>query len=342
MVTRLPSVLSSAMVGTLALGLWTLPCADAAPLAAQEVERASWGACTEEGRTGPVLEGSVVDRATGAALGGARVQVMADAARKAILGGVSTDASGSFTICGPEEETPVRLVASYRSHESEPKPVVPPDAGVRLSVDLGTPAFLLFSVVDDRTDRPVEGARIDLWPVRLAGVTDSAGRLAFTRVPPIRYAMTVEHLAYQPLDDTLQVLAGQRSEVRVPLSTRVHALEPLTVTVTGRDPYLVQTGFYDRRNRLEDGYFALGEEVRPYRLLSTLFTFKRELIIRFRGNRVVLVDGRPMWARGYQRLDEIPLHRIRGVEAFRCGQAPQEYLRYVASMDCSMILLWTR
>lgn len=258
------------------------------------------------------------------------------------LGTASTDATGSFTVCGPAGMKAVRLLASYGGRESDPRPVTPPETGVRLAIDLGRPAFLLLSVVEQETGSPVVGARVELSPIRLAGVSDSSGRLALPRVPPFRYEVRVRHVAYEPLYDTLRVRAGGRAELRVPLSTRVHALAPLRVTVTGRDPYLVRRGFYDRRNRLEDGYFAVGEEVRTYRLLSTLFDFKRELIIRFRGPKVVLVDGRPMRTRGYLRLDEIPMHRVRGVEAFRCAQAPQEFLRYLPSMDCNMILLWTR
>lgn len=325
-----------------AAGLWILGSADASRVMAQDIEPPPWGPCSQDERTGIVLEGSVVDRATGSPLPGATVRVQAGPDEMTSLGAVSTEASGSFAACGSAGVNTVHLVATYGGRENDPRPVTPPETGVRLAVDLGRPAFLLLSVVEEETGSPVVGASIELSPIRLAGVSDSSGRLALPRVPPFRYEVRVRHVAYEPLDDTLRVRAGGRAELRVPLSTRVHALAPLRVTVTGRDPFLVRRGFYDRRNRLEDGYFAVGEEVRPYRLLSTLFDFKRELIIRFRGPKVVLVDGRPMRTRGYLRLDEIPMHRVRGVEAFRCAQAPQEYLRYVPSLDCSMILLWTR
>ena len=225
---------------------------------------------------------------------------------------------------------------------------------IDLEVDLGRSAYLVFSVVSAETGAPVQGASVQLSPIPLGGVTDSLGRVGLRHVPPGSYGLEVRHLAFATRVDSLEVAAEQLSEIRVDLTTRVLAVEPLRVTITGRDPVLLERGFYERKAAIENGYFADHEEVAPYTMFRTLFQFSRELAVRYARGRVFLLDGRPIRRLGYDdasQLNEIAFSRVRGVEAFPCHEAPgrlwnQLLPEDIADLpiggDCTLILIWTR
>lgn len=328
-------------MASLAVGGVVVLLGAAGALRAQEPGVAAAERC--EGPGDLPVSGTVVDRQTGLALPAARVRLEFTAGPAGEAPPEVTAAEdGSFVACAPPGAEQARLLARWGEGQSDGVEVAPPASDVRLAVELGEPTFLLFSVFEAETERPVAGAAVRLRPLPLLSLTDSLGRAVFRRVPPAGYEVAVSHLAYHPTVDSVAAERGRGAELRVPLTPRAIPLEPLRVTVTGRDPYLVDVGFYDRRRNLREGYWGLPEEIRPYRLLSTLLQFKRELFIRFRPG-IILVNGRPMERLGYRRVDEIPLHRIRGLEAIRCGELPPRYLRYVGrSMDCNALLLWVR
>ena len=83
-------------------------------------------------------------------------------------------------------------------------------------------------------------------------------------------------------------------------------------------------------------------------MFRTLFQFKRELTIRFRRNRIVLLNGRPAKRLGYDNirsLNEIECERVRGSEAYPCNDAPPGIARYlpmgISLVDCNLISIWT-
>ena len=262
---------------------------------------------------------------------------------------VETNEEGHYQACGLAAFREVRVGATYSAKSGkERKITLDWPQFVDLEVDVGDAAFLVFSIVAAEDGRPVEGARIALSPIRLSGITDSLGRIAFRAIPPGTYGLTIEHIAYAPRKEEISVLNEQAAEYRIELITQAIAVSPLEVQITGRDPYLLAFGFYERKEAIEDGYFGTYAEIEQYRMFRTLFQFQRELTIRFSRNRVVLLNGRPASRLGYdiRSLNEINFQRVRGIEAYPCSDAPSDVARYlpmaISLVDCNLISIWTR
>jgi PAS domain-containing protein len=299
------------------------------------------------------LSGVVRDRDSEAALPGAWV-VLEYRSEGSPLEGVEvrSDGDGRYLFCNLTAFTEASVQPTYRgSPGRETRVTLDRSQEIDLEVDLGDAAYLVFSVVSLETGAPVQGASVQLSPIRLGGVTDTLGRVALPLVPPGPYDLEVRHIAYAGQDHALAVEEGQLAEMRVDLATRVVEVEPIQVTITGRDPVLLETGFYDRRETIEDGYFADHEEVEPYIMFRTLFQFNRDLSIRYRRNRVFFVNGRAASRLGYdsvRELNEIPFTRVRGVEVFPCTDAPARLWNQIPMHEvpvrgeCNLVLIWTR
>ncbi|MCG8467646.1 MAG: carboxypeptidase-like regulatory domain-containing protein [Gemmatimonadetes bacterium] len=299
------------------------------------------------------IEGVVRDKDSEVPLPGASVLIRYEAKEglptpEEVL--VQADESGRYQACGLEAFREVRIRATYSVRRGDERKLeLEGPRFVDLEVDMGDAAFLVFSVVAADDGRPVEGARIDLSPLPLGGVTDSLGRLAFRAVPPGTYDLGVRHIAYADREEELSIVSEQTAEFRIELVTQAIAVAPLDVQITGRDPYLLTSGFYERREAIEDSYFATHPEIEPYRMFRTLFRFKRELAVRFRRNRVVLINGRPASRLGFDdvgSLNEIDFERVRGIEAYLCSDAPRELQRWlplgIPLTNCNLIAIWTR
>jgi len=263
---------------------------------------------------------------------------------------VQADEDGHYLICSLEAFHTVTLQAGYRRTPGDTRTIaLDRSREVDLTVELGDPAFMLFRVTDATDGRPIEGASVQLAPTGLSAFTDSLGRGAFRRVPPGEYEVTFRRIGYSDRVEPLTVENDQLAELAVEMVPAAIALEPLEVRVTGRDPYLVTSGFYDRQLVIgDDGYFGTWEEIAPYRMITSLFEFQTDLTIRFHDDRVVLLNGRPL-DRLYQDLDElreIPFNRVRGVEAYACADAPASMLKWVPVEqglgECNLIAIWTR
>lgn len=297
------------------------------------------------------LQGVVRDDKTDAPLPGAAVRLRYETpgleART-----TDSDGEGRYRLCNLVAFEEARLEASYRGRSGRAREVrLERNESVDLEVRLGDPAYLVFTVASGETGAPVPGATVELSPIRFAGITDSLGRTGFRAIPPDAYLLRVRHIAFSPREEEIEIESDQLDEIRVELAPRAIALEPLLVEITGRDAYLLDMGFYDRMATIEDGYFATHEEIRPYRMFRTLFQFKRELAIRYRSNRFVLIDGRPAQWRGYdseRELNELSFTRVRGVETYPCVEAPPSlWNRIPASAlpdttDCHVLVIWTR
>lgn len=319
-------------------------------------QRAGLGSCPT-GDAGSVqvgFEGIVIDDESEIPLPGAIVRlVYEDEAGLPSLPDVTTtsDERGRYRFCQLEAFRRVKVRATYllrRGKERRLELERPQD--LELKVDLGDPAFIVFTIVDADDGAPVEGATVELSPIPVAGVTNQYGRATFRAIPPGDYELTVQHIAYAERTELISLEEEQLAELRVELRTQAIALAPLEVQITGRDPYLLDNGFYERKLSIgEDGYFGTYEEIQSYTMLRTLFQFKKELSIRFARNQFVLLNGRPMSRLGFTsvgELSELPYSRIRGVEAYSCSDAPDALMiRIRADVpigDCNLIAIWTR
>ena len=171
--------------------------------------------------------------------------------------------------------------------------------------------------------------------------------MAFRSIPPLSYGLRVAHIGYAPLETEINILTDQNAEFRIELNTRAIALAPIEVRVTGRDPFLLTSGFYERRQSIDEGYFATYPEIDQFIHLGQVFQFKRELSIRYRRNQLILLNGRPASRLGFNRrnLGELKFDTVRGIEAYRCSEAPPEIMNQVPNTmlltDCNLVAIWT-
>ncbi|MDE2661935.1 MAG: carboxypeptidase regulatory-like domain-containing protein [Gemmatimonadota bacterium] len=297
------------------------------------------------------IEGTIRDDESRVPLPGATVLIRYEAERGLTTPEdvrVEADERGRYQVCGLEAFREIRVRSTYRARRGKERKVeLDRSQFVDLEVDMGDAAFVVLSVIDAADGRPVAGARIDFSPLPVSGVTDTLGRVAFRSMPPLTYGLRVAHIGYAPLETEINILTDQRAEFRVELNTQAIALAPIEVRVTGRDPFLLTSGFYERRQSIDEGYFATHPDIDQFIHLGQVFQFKRELSIRYRRNQLILLNGRPAIQLGYHRgnLSEIPLDRVRGVEAYRCIEAPPEILNAVPirmkMRSCNLVAIWT-
>ncbi len=295
------------------------------------------------------LDGVVRDRDSGVPLPGAVVTLRYEeaAGRQTPEDRTArTDRQGRYRLCGLEAFRGASLRASYNLRRGRDRDVgLERCESIELEVDLGDSAFLVFTVVDAGTGRPVPDATVELAPLPVAGITDSLGRLAIERLPPGDYDLAIRHIAYAERHDAITVREDQHAELRLELVTQAIAVEPLEVQITGRDPYLLTSGFYERSEAI-DGFFATARELRGYTTANLLFRFNRELSIKYVRNRTILINGRPL-SRTAIRLNEIPYGDIRGIEAYPCTEAPARLMLAIPAIDrpvgdCNLVVIWVR
>jgi len=350
---RLSGAVAHAVACARALGpgALVLACATALAPAALAGQEAGLEACPpgDPDRGQVNLEGVVRDRDSDVPLPGASVTLgyrEAEGEATPEDRSARTDRQGRFRLCGLEGFGRATVRATYNLRRG-PERDVSLERGERieLDVDLGDSAFLVFSVVEAETGRPVRDATVELSPLPLSGITDSLGRLAFETVPPGDYDLTVRHIAYAPREDAVTVREDQNAEMRLELVTQAIAVEPLEVRITGRDPYLLTSGFYERRETI-DGYFGTAQEISTYRTIDMLFEFNRALSVRYRRNRTILINGRTL-SQTAIRLNEIPYRDIRGIEAYPCTEAPPRLMLAIPATqrptgDCNIVAVWVR
>jgi hypothetical protein len=224
--------------------------------------------------------------------------------------------------------------------------------------DMGT---LVGRVTDFTSGRPISGVLIRLPGRDLSVITESDGRFA---IPELRSGLVVidaEMLGYAPRSDTIQVIPGQIIEATFGMTTKPIALDPISVTVRSR--WLDSNGYYERRQSGLAGHFfgrvdiqrrapsQFTELLRDVPGVSMVSDEVGKLQVRFRRVTTmtgsfsdlsrgcepgVYYDGVPMNL-GFDRLHEIPLPFIDGVEVYVGAATPIQFKH-----PCGVILIWTR
>lgn len=319
-------------------------------------QRAAAGSCPigDAGTVSVGFEGTVIDEESELPLPGAivRLEYEEEEGMPALEDVVAyADESGNYRFCELAAFRKARVRATYLLRRGKERRIdLERPQDLELEVDLGKPAFIVFTIADAETGAPVEGATVELAPIPVGGVTNEYGRATFRAVPPGDYDMTIRHIAYGERTDPISLEQEQFAEMRIAVEPQAIALEPLAVEITGRDPWLLDNGFYERELELgEDGWFGEWQDIRTYERAQNLFRFNRALSIRFARRQFVLINGRP-WSRlgytSFRELEEFPFRRIRGVEAYSCSDAPDEIMIQVGTEmpigDCNVIAIWTR
>jgi hypothetical protein len=203
---------------------------------------------------------------------------------------------------------------------------------------------------------PVQGAEVTLSGIPGFQVTDSEGRFEFRDVPQGTTTIGIRVLGREPMTDEVEVSGDGSTELDIRLAADPVEIDPMVVTVRPRSGYLEDMGFYERRDKGYSGQLISQEEIdeRDPRDLGDIFAsipgvrvdyagvggfqVRMRRAIRFgSGGGCVpklLIDDVPSeigW------LQDIPPHRVAGIEVYSGTNAP---LRY--NDPCGVILIWTR
>lgn len=225
--------------------------------------------------------------------------------------------------------------------------------------------------IDATTGNPVPdvSVRIDAEGKQFGTtVTDSLGRFTLRAASGGSYRITTSHIAFAPVEATVDVGAGAMVEVLLRLSIQPTELPAIEVVARGRAPdaALERAGFYDRKNA-GFGVFRTPEDVerRPVFAASDLFLSTNGVRVEYaglQGKDVRMTRGgsdpdcRPrvfidnvMARRGGRNtmpgdppLDALISARdILAVEIYRSpSETPQEFAGN--DVTCGVIIFWTK
>lgn len=221
----------------------------------------------------------------------------------------------------------------------------------------GDDADLAILILDVETERPVEGAIVRIPDADRVVVADEHGRASIEDLPAGSYEFQVQHIAYGEQGDTLRVRGGHAHLVTIYLTPRPFVMEPLQVTVQYRPRWLVDTGFY-RRKEMGLGYHVSPEEIErrnPSRLSHLLepapnvwlvrecdpycTTLLRTASTRTRAcSPEIYMDGKKLRLPALFSLDDVPVSDIAAIEMYtRISQTPPQFYGL-----CGSLVIWTK
>ena len=197
---------------------------------------------------------------------------------------VEAGPDGAYVLCGLPTDTRLTVTAGFASYLSEPlsvqiEPGPPAGWDFEIQVDEGAlrgdaafPGRIVGTVFDRSSERPIESAQLTLMGDDLNQLSDGNGKFSFADLTPGVYRVAVHHIAYDRMEQIVQVPGNRTVEVRFNLSADPIELEPLVVTVV-RDARLETRGFYDRQEigeKVGNGVFLTVEDIE--RLMPTRLT----------------------------------------------------------------------
>lgn len=104
-------------------------------------------------------------------------------------------------------------------------------------------------VTDGESGEPLTDAEVHIPQVFLGTATDDGGWFDLAAVPPGLYPVEISHLGYATRVDTVEIVSGLTSDVRVPLAVDPIEVDPIEVVVERRELILEDVGFYRREDR---------------------------------------------------------------------------------------------
>lgn len=182
------------------------------------------------------LAGRVIDGESGIPLGGSYVSFSWNVPNSPLPEGFTlrTDSDGRFRSCRLPADTPVLLSAVYIGRQFERYEIVLGEndfsEAVLPLVEM-SPGQIAGRLTDATSAAPVEGAETWLRGTAFRTLSGRDGSFTFRDVPPGRYMLVADHLAYGTRMDTLAVPDGQRLLVEMKVDSRAIAMAPLDVTV---------------------------------------------------------------------------------------------------------------
>jgi CarboxypepD_reg-like domain/Carboxypeptidase regulatory-like domain len=144
-----------------------------------------------------------------------------------------TNSSGWYRTCAAPARTPIAASASFFDRQSLRREVEVANQGVTQAgfvLSRLPPTHVAGALTDAATEEPVTEATVWLRGTDMRTLTDQHGRFELKEVPPGRYMLMTDHIAYGTKMDTLEVPVGSRIMVDMRLDTRAIEIAPLTVT----------------------------------------------------------------------------------------------------------------
>ena len=229
----------------------------------------------------------------------------------------------------------------------------------------------IVGVVSDEGGGPINGASVRLRTGEQGTRTDARGRFALDELTPGLNIVEFTQLGYATRTETIEVIPGRVTNVRLSLSPDPVQLDPIEVTVERREIALQDAGYY---NRLEEGFGEFIDraeiENRGPQEMSDVFSRlpgvelfadpdnPLEKYVVLRGGRQASFSAGP-YGRCFPRvvLDGLVINRggdepaqldrmldpaaIAGVEVFSTASGVPAQYGGVGS-SCGVILIWTR
>lgn len=187
-----------------------------------------------------------------------------------------TDRNGTYLLCGLPTRQALSIQAVFATSVSTPRevtiePGLPAGWDFKIGVEqaylgsrLRTPGRIVGRITDRNSGRPVEAAALVLAGEDQQRLSDGSGRFSFDDLNPGVYRLAVQHLAYETIDQLINVPSDHTLEINFELTADPIELAPLVVTAV-RDKRLEIRGFYDRKElgeKIANGVFVTREDLR--------------------------------------------------------------------------------
>jgi 5-hydroxyisourate hydrolase-like protein (transthyretin family) len=310
-----------------------------------------------------MIAGIVRDEATGAGLGGARVELRPAAGGGEGLLRTAADEAGRFRFCGVPPGRAYLARAAYGAKASPELELVVADARVRrdFAIDLRTPVRLVGRVLDAESGRPVASARVRIPSTDHSTLTNAQGRFVLENLPTGEHAVEVTHVGYGTQRGQARVQGTEAVEVTIHLGAQAIAIEGVTATATARAPAGLED-FHRRRSEAHGRGVFLDRaalEVRGANRVEHLltdhgFVTNESGVINSRGwsgfapcGPRVFIDGQPATdlspspAQARDALRMVPPGGVEAIEIYRgASQVPPELGG--TGGGCGVVAVWTR
>lgn len=201
------------------------------PLQAQNDERILLATCIGEPGNGDThVSGVVTNSVTGSPLTGARIEAVSSGGT--VLTETHAQIGGEYRLCKLPSAPGLALRAVFGTNEGVSVRVPGPGPQLMdLTIPVSDPVTIMGTVLDNATQRPLEGVWVALSGTRFSTVTNAEGKFSFLDVPPGNHVLQSNQIGYAFRADSLTLLRHALG-LRIALSEQAIALDPITVTGT--------------------------------------------------------------------------------------------------------------
>lgn len=221
--------------------------------------------------------------------------------------------------------------------------------------EVGQPTLDIFGTIRDaRTGEPIASMEVVVRTTDGSRVyrtmANEDGRFRVTVDGAGRYVLATTRLGYSGVGTTeVEVSPGEDLYVDLEVEPEALGVEPIRVTVTGRSPYLVAEGFYERMERGWGDYIER-DQIERAPTFRTSHVLRGTPRVRIGDGRAwvrrcglsgtrLLVDGMEIDTEAVALDDIIAKDQIAGIEVYTSPETvPVELRRH---LTCGVIAIWT-